>query len=602
MRIGRSNVSIKTRPLKTLGLEITFLLAVFMNPVLAANNWGLMAHDDGDLLFEPQKTTYSATCKSTKKVEKALDPSLHLQYVKCRYKGLRDAGIDTLKLNVFSGLVYFDFDKNHGPTLSRIDSKINEFDRQTYQALSPRIDLAKKLFDLGPSYDPVMIALREFRARGGKTVLSFRISDSHYLQVAKGSSPEKHPLTPQFFLTHQSWIIGASNLPKGADPRLGSLMDFERDEVRNHFLSAVQAGLLKYGHSIDGIEIDFTRNPFLFRANTAQKNSHLINEMLIRVRQMIKVSDTPKLSILVRLPTDMSYSSTQGLDVTSWVTNKLVDVVIPSELMNIDPDPAIGQLVALAKKSGVAIYYGIPGRRNTTLWRTNPSTSAGDAFLPPPPPNESCDTTCIKSKITDYHLPSSDYLIGAAINAKAKGVDGIELYNFASESLRLAPWYAHVLIPNLKAQLPDTPVSYSASQQNKSGLDKASNDVKLPISLNKNDDSYFRILVGSTAMFHNIAHLKIELLEKNNMECEVRFQGSDQPLMKESSLTTAYSNSNSINGRVFHRQALKSPGRFFPEGALVFTVPVNEIKNGYNAFQIRCLKNNVLMNAEIKSS
>src|SRR5687767_5660422 len=161
----------------------SLILLVHAGPAFSAATWGLMLNDDGDSLFEPQPRAFSANCAPGAKTEKQTDPSQHLQYVKCRYRGLREIGIDTLKLNVFSALAYFDFDRKIAPTLSRLDSRIDHFDRTKYAGLVPRIETAKRLFVLGPQYDPVMAALREFRAAGGKTVLSFRIADSHYLQL-----------------------------------------------------------------------------------------------------------------------------------------------------------------------------------------------------------------------------------------------------------------------------------------------------------------------------------------------------------------------------------------------------------------------------------
>lgn len=580
----------------------TTLLAVSVSAQSqqSVGEWGVMLHDDGDSLFTPQKNNYC----SFSNVDNENPLNQHMRYIQCRYRYFHQAGIDTLKLNVFSSLAYFDFDQKIAPTISRLDSRADLLDRTLYPAFAIRVDLAKQLFALGPNFDPVYVALNEFKNQGGKTVLSFRISDSHYLQVAKNSTTDRHPLVSEFFLNNPSWIIGQENLSGSDDYRLGKLMDFARQDVRKHFISIVYAGVAKYKELIDAVEVDFTRNPVLFKSQQAQENKYLIENMLSEIRRLMREAGRGDLKIIVRVPLDRVYAHSHGIDIDSWVEKKLVDVIVPSELMSVDPDPDIKSLISIAKDSKVLVYYGMPARRNPVLWRFVLNESKASDALAETKVNGNCDQACVRRKLITYRLPSPDFLIGAAVNAKFKGADGVELYNLASESIRSSQWFSEVLLPGLKNDIPPSRAIFSASHNTSNRKDRSPESIRsqLPKYLDKGKSNSFRIFMGSSLLLKDTVWLRLGLLDMRNENCEIEMHENGRKLNKVATFEShTTNNAIKVSKKKFHASALDAPDHYFPEETMIFSIQANQVNHGYNEFSLECTDDNVLLEAELLS-
>jgi hypothetical protein len=115
--------------------------------------------------------------------------------------------------------------------------------------------------------------------------------------------------------------------------------------------------------------------------------------------------------LFVRVPPSVTDCMTAGLEVERWISEGLVDLVSPAQIMTLAGDMPIANLVSLGRKHGVAIHPSLYPR---TSWR-----------LPFPPPGA---TRYADTKVSrDATL---EEIRGAAANYRAMGADGFYLFNF----------------------------------------------------------------------------------------------------------------------------------------------------------------------------
>jgi hypothetical protein len=143
-------------------------------------------------------------------------------------------------------------------------------------------------------------------------------------------------------------------------------MDFGREEIRHRQLATILDVCERY--DVDGIELDFMREPAYFRPTMegrAVEAEHL-ELMTGFVRQIREKADEigqrrgKPILISARVPNLLERCRYIGLDVERWITASLLDIVIPSlEFVPFTGD--ITELAALAHAHGVPVYPCIGG-------------------------------------------------------------------------------------------------------------------------------------------------------------------------------------------------------------------------------------------------
>lgn len=215
-------------------------------------------------------------------------------------------------------------------------------------------DIMYSLHRQGIDYLPLLI--QRAKAQGLMFVASFRMNDTHIKSYPNST------LSPEFWKTHQHlrlWEItdGKSYYNAG--------LDYAFPEVRNRYRDSILEVATNY--DVDGIELDFLRNAYLFQPSEAwSKRSILtrfVRDLREKLEQIGKVRKRP-FTLILRVPGTESKLATAGIDARQWIKERLGDILVISEHSN-NYNQVIEPWRSLCREAGVLLY---------------PSVEAGPAF------------------------------------------------------------------------------------------------------------------------------------------------------------------------------------------------------------------------------
>lgn len=347
-------------------------------------DYSLMLNEDGDVIFVHSIDTDPAQIEI--KLRQNLD-------------SLLDTPIKTLVFNVACGS-----DVMHYPT--RVGSqwgwrRVKKEEAKPWSIYLPGLRAATRA-----GLDGVRIAAEWARDNDLFFVPSYRINDSHYAH-----EPEHNPLTGRFYLENTHLELGVSPVP--GDTSFARLLNFEHPEVREYRLNVIREVIDRYGDVMDGLQIDFMRQPVLFPAGRGKAGAALITQFISHVREALSEAEARHgrtLPLMVRVPPTLRNCAWAGLEVEHWMQAGLVDIVIPSAGMTLNHDVPYGRFEAMADGTGVEIGAAVFPRTQFT-W----------------PPVREPDLATYSGAGSREVTPAQ--LRGAVNNARAAGVDIIEFYN-----------------------------------------------------------------------------------------------------------------------------------------------------------------------------
>ena len=259
----------------------------------------------------------------------------------------------------------------------------------------------------GIDYLPVLID-RAHEA-GITFVASFRMNDAHLKSSPSGV------LASEFWRTHQQYrlweVIDGYTY-------YNACLDYSYPEVRRPYLDAVEEVATRY--DVDGVELDFCRNPLVFQPSEAWAKRHILTRFLQDVRRRLNRIGTRKgrrLQLLVRTVFCESMQRRAGMDVRAWLERHIPDILVMSHLtnhLNQDVEPWLG----LCRAAGVRFY---------------PSTEAGPAVL-----NDRHTRVRVPNPLASAHnhvvpMTAQEQVLrqrAMAQNFLAQGVDGLYMFNY----------------------------------------------------------------------------------------------------------------------------------------------------------------------------
>jgi hypothetical protein len=268
-----------------------------------------------------------------------------------------------------------------------------------------RIERCRAATDAG--LDAPRIVGERARERGLRFFPSYRMNDAHYT-----SDPLHYPLTGRFWMEHQDATIGRS--PVAGYEGYKHLLNFARDEVRAYRLAVIFEAMDRYADLMDGIELDFNRFQIFFPPGTASQNAHHITAMLEKVRERLNAIGDEQhrpLQLVVRVPPAMPNCTWAGLDVATWMKRRLIDVIIPAQVMTLSHDMPIDEFVRLGKPEGIEVIGSIYGRAGYN-WPFS-AEHTREAYA---------------AEVS--RTPSAAQFLGAALNQRYLGASGHQIYNY----------------------------------------------------------------------------------------------------------------------------------------------------------------------------
>lgn len=244
------------------------------------------------------------------------------------------------------------------------------------------------------------------RQRGLAFYPSYRMNDAHFC-----SDPLHYPLTGRFWMEHQDASIGTSPVP-GYDG-YKHLLNFAREEVRTYRLAILFEAMDRYAEVMDGFELDFNRFQIFFPPGEAAQHAPLITEMLEKTRarlQAIATEQKRPMRLIARVPPTLKNCDWSGLDIAEWLERRLIDAIIPAQVMTLAHDMPVDEFVRLAQPVGCEVVGSLYGRSGY-IWPFSPQH----------------DTAAYASEVS--RTPTAPQMLGAALNQRHLGASGLQIYN-----------------------------------------------------------------------------------------------------------------------------------------------------------------------------
>lgn len=143
--------------------------------------------------------------------------------------------------------------------------------------------------------------------------------------------------------------------------RLWSLVDFEHPDVEPCLVAIVQEVLQNY--AIDGVELDFLRAPIFFRTSYAGEpvtdaQRGILTRLVRRIRTLVLEESQRQgkpLLLAARLPATTAACRRTGIDVETWLQEKLLDLLALGGGY-IAFDLPVSELIELGHKHGLPVY------------------------------------------------------------------------------------------------------------------------------------------------------------------------------------------------------------------------------------------------------
>ncbi len=200
--------------------------------------------------------------------------------------------------------------------------------------------------------------IRRCRFRGISPWISLRMNDCH------STDDLEHPFHTDFYRRSELWRAEGA----AGGPYFERALDYTHPGVRGHYLALIIETLERY--DIDGLELDFLREPYLFGKGGEGRGSEILNGWMREARGLADAAAKRRgrrIFLGVRVPSCPDTAAALGLDVRSWAAEGLVDLVTASpRWYSIEFDiplarwrKIIGERVALA--GGLEPAYRIPG-------------------------------------------------------------------------------------------------------------------------------------------------------------------------------------------------------------------------------------------------
>ncbi|HHX41869.1 MAG TPA: family 10 glycosylhydrolase [Armatimonadetes bacterium] len=184
----------------------------------------------------------------------------------------------------------------------------------TYRRL---VESMRGLHAQGVDY-PARMASR-CRQRGLSPWISLRMNDVHNNDILD------HPFHGQFWVEHPHLFR------KGATGYFANALDYAHPEVRDLYLALIRETLDRY--DIDGLELDFLREPYLFSPGKEAEGAPLLTAWLRGVRRLVQETAARRghpVRLGVRVPSRPETAKALGLDTIAWAREGLVDLVVPA--------------------------------------------------------------------------------------------------------------------------------------------------------------------------------------------------------------------------------------------------------------------------------
>ncbi|MEW6360131.1 MAG: hypothetical protein AB1696_27595 [Planctomycetota bacterium] len=178
-------------------------------------------------------------------------------------------------------------------------------------------------------------------------------------------------------------------------------LDYARWEVRDHYKALIVETLERY--DIDGLELDFMREPYLFSVGKEEEGRAILTAWLRDIRQLTNTAAARRghsVRLGVRVPSRPETALALGLDAIGWAKTGLIDLlVVTPRWATLEFDMPIKLWREQLGQANVTLAGGLE-----ILYRSSPGARATDA--------------------------SPELATGAAVAVLVDGADCVYLFNY----------------------------------------------------------------------------------------------------------------------------------------------------------------------------
>ena len=220
---------------------------------------------------------------------------------------------------------------------------------------------------LGSSARAANLIVEACHAEGMEVWGSLRMNDLHDciydLEETNDALKAQHP----------EYLIGKEedrHLPQARIERyLRTAFNFERPEVRRHRLDFIQRNAS--AHDFDGYELDFTRFIWNFPQGRERELAPLMTDLVRQVRSTLSAIGHERgrpYTLAVHVVDSLETSLDLGLDVETWLSEGLVDVLVVG-MGSMPFAIRLDQWNTLGQRYGVPIYPSLNTRHLSWLYK-----------------------------------------------------------------------------------------------------------------------------------------------------------------------------------------------------------------------------------------
>lgn len=234
--------------------------------------------------------------------------------------------------------------------------------------------------------------IKRCRSRDVSPWITLRMNDCHE------NDNMDHPFHGSF------WKKNPQFYRKNSPGYFACCLDYAHQEVRDYFMALIVETLDRY--DIDGLELDFMREPYLFSAGKEAEGAVILNEWLRDIRRRVIAAGKKRghpIRLGVRVPSKPEVATGWGLDFQTWVNEGVIDLlVVTPRWTTLEFDMPIRQWRDMLGKSKVTLAGGLEVSYRP-YW--DPDT---------------------------WHTPtvSPELAVGAALMVLSQGADAVYLFNY----------------------------------------------------------------------------------------------------------------------------------------------------------------------------
>ena len=236
--------------------------------------------------------------------------------------------------------------------------------------------------------DPLALVCARGHQHGMHVYASLRMNDGHFAFPPPANSPEPgtpdfgvpapdqlwnhmrgaeaSPLTSEFWRRYPEFHIG-ENWP--GCTFAADLLDYTHTEVRARWIVIITDIADRF--EIDGVELDFMRNPFFFPPSGVTTGRPLMTALVREIRDVLDEAGRKRgrtLGLAARCPTSLSGCDAIGLDVETWVNDGLLDVLIPSPTRTNKFEIDLRPMAAIGRGSDCQVISGMDTVMPNQTW------------------------------------------------------------------------------------------------------------------------------------------------------------------------------------------------------------------------------------------